>query len=481
MATTSKRRIKVLDIPLALDNTSGNQPLQVHAGLRAAILEGRLTAGCRLPSSRILAEQLGIGRNAIVVAYEHLQSDGLIETRIGAGTFVAPRLPTRTATSPAVSSGFAPPPALPFALGNVARDDFLVSRLGTALRHRVVKATSAEAGYGDPRGLEALRQQIATSLAAGRGIICDPGCVMIVSGTQHGLRICLEALLQPDDAVWVEDPGYSVAHRVITAARLRMTPVPVDGEGIDVAAGRRQDPGARAAYVTPSHQFPTGVVMSMARRVALLDWARASDAWLLEDDYDSEFRYGGMPLTALAGLGGHDRVIYFGTFSKSLFPALRVAYVVLPPTVLDRVVRARSIYDRFPESFISGAIADLMANGILADHTRRMRRRYQAARDTVASVLQSTAGHALKIMVPPQGLHLLAYLPEDLPEDAAAIIRAAAGVETVLLSETRLVPARHNGFILGFSGYELSELTKASEILGRVARAYVESDGKVFS
>jgi len=466
--------MKVLDVPLAVDRASGNQPLQVHAGLRAAILEGRLAAGCRLPSSRALSEQLGIRRNAIVVAYEHLLSDGLIESRIGAGTYVAPRLPARTNVSPVVSIRFEPPRAVPFALGNTGQDNFLLSRLGAAVRHRVVKATAAETGYGDPRGSEALRRQIAIYLAAGRGIACDPSCVMIVSGTQQGLRICLEALLQPGDAVWMEDPGYYVAHRVMAAAKLRLLPVPVDAEGIDIAAGRRLEPAARAVYVTPSHQFPTGVAMSMARRVALLDWARSSGAWVLEDDYDSEFRYGGPPLTALAGLGGSDRVIYFGTFSKTLCAGLRVAYIVLPPEAVERVVRVRTAYDRFPESFISGAIADLMANGILADHTRRMRRRYQAARDTVASVLRSTAGNALKIVTPPQGLHLLAYLPENLPPEAGTSIRAAAKVETILLSETRLVPARQNGFILGFAGYELAELTRAAEALGLAARAFPE-------
>ncbi|RVU12493.1 PLP-dependent aminotransferase family protein, partial [Methylobacterium oryzihabitans] len=345
----------------------------------------------------------------------------------------------------------------------------LLRRLAGAVRRRMLRAGAAELGYGDPRGGEALRRQVAAHLAASRGLRCEPGQVVIVGGTQHGLRLCAEALLAPGDAVWFEDPGYPTARRTLEAAGLRPVPVPVDGEGLDVAAGRRGAP-ARAAYVTPSNQFPTGATMSMARRLALLDWARAAGAWVLEDDYDNEFRYDGPPLTALAGLDGGDRVIYLGTFSKTLFPGLRLAYLVLPPAAVGPVLAVRATHDRFPPGLTDAAVADLMADGTLAAHTRRMRRRYRAARDRLAAALDTAAGGRLRLVVPPQGLHLLAYLPEDAQAGAAAAIRARAGIEARLVSEMRIVPGGPDGFVLGFAGYAPAELEAAAAALGRAVR-----------
>jgi GntR family transcriptional regulator/MocR family aminotransferase len=214
--------------------------------------------------------------------------------------------------------------------------------------------------------------------------------------------------------------------------------------------------------------------MSMARRIALVEWARSSKAWLLEDDYDSEFRYGGPPLTALAGIGGGDRVIYLGTFSKLLGAGLRLAYMVLPPAALDAVIAVREGHDRFPSSFVAGAVAELMADGFLADHIRRMRRRYRAGRDAAVEALARAAGGALEIVNPQQGLHLLALLPEGLPADAAAEMRTRAGVETWLLSETRLKASGADGFILGFGGHDVAELIAAATALGHAAKRYVQ-------
>ena len=472
--TTSKRRGAVLDMPLRLEPSAGSQALQVYACLRRAILDGRLAAGLRLPSTRALADQLRVKRNAVVIAYEHLQGDGLADARTGSGTFIAtlPAASRRARPVPA-SAVIKPLPARPFALGKTYADPQLLRRLAAATRRHIMKADQAEFGYGDPRGSKALREQIARYLAANRGFACDPECVVIVNGTQAGLRLCVEALLQQGDAVWMEDPGYPAARRTLARAGLKVVPIPVDAEGIDVAAGERRAVVAKAAYITPTHQFPTGVTMTMARRTALVDWARSSKAWLLEDDYDSEFRYGGPPLTALAGIGGGDRVIYFGTFSKLLGAGLRLAYMVVPSAVLEAVIAAREGHDRFPPSFLAGAVADLMADGFLADHTRRMRRHYRAARDTVVSALEDSAGNILDFVSPQQGLHLLALLPRGLPSQAAADIRTQAGVEGWLLSETRLKSADRDGFILGFSGYDPAELTAAAIALGQATRRYL--------
>lgn len=466
MPTTSGA---VLDLPMVLPG--GSQWHQVHAGLRAAILGGRLAAGVRLPSSRVLAEQLGVRRNAVVAAYEQLLGDGLADGRRGAGTYVAARLPQGAARAMPVAVPAPAPLPGAFAVGRTHPDPALLSQFGRLVRRSLAEGGSAHFGYGDPRGDEALRRAVAAHLAATRGIVCDPGCIMVTSGTQQGLRLCAEALLAPGDAVWVEDPGYPGARRIFEAVGARLVPVPVDAAGLDVAAGRRRG-GAALAYVTPSHQFPTGVTMSMDRRLALLDWARDTGGWILEDDYDSEFRYAGPPLTALAGIDGDGRVIYLGTFSKTLFAGLRVGYAVLPPALLAPVLAARVVADRFPCSLLGGAVAALIEGGGFAAHVRRMRSRYRAARDLVAEAVVRESGGRLRVAVPDQGLHMVAALPPDWPAGAAAAIRAAAGVEAWLLSETRIEPGTPDGFVLGFSGHSPPALRLASERLGRAVRGF---------
>ncbi|MGX1788702.1 MocR-like pyridoxine biosynthesis transcription factor PdxR [Bosea sp. NPDC055332] len=474
MATTLPQR--TLDLPIALDPGIPNQASRVHAALRVAIVDGYLSPGLKLPSSRALAAQLGMSRNAIIAAYEQLLSDGLADARQGSGTYVAANLPEAQSAAAPAALDVEILPSRAFALGRTYVDGGLLRHLGASVRHHIVAASADQLGYGDPRGSLSLRTEVARHLAANRGIRCDPGCIMITSGTQQGLRLCAEALLCPGDAIWLEEPGYYAAHGTLRAVGMRLIPVPVDGEGIRIDEGRKLAPLARAAYVTPSHQFPTGVTMSMARRVALLDWANAAQAWIIEDDYDSEFRYAGPPLTALAGLGG-ERVIYSGTFSKTLFPSLRLAYLVLPRRVAERVIRARSAADRFPSAFLSDAVAELMSNGAFAAHLRRARLRYRQARETVASVLAEAGRGRLRIVVPPQGLHMVAYLPAGLPADAGARIRAMAAVETRLLSEASLAPSGTEGFILGFSGHDSRDLAAAARRLGEAAYAFTAGSG----
>lgn len=463
---------RALDLPVTLDPAVGTVSDQVRSALRTAIVDGLMAPGMRLPSSRVLAEQLQVRRNAVVAAYEHLLSDGLVEARHGSGTFVAAALPLPPPGIAVSGPATWVSPRRPFELGHAYADPRLLGQLGNALRRRIMSAGPDDLGYGDPRGSYHLRRQIARYLATARGIRCDPGCIVVVSGTQHGIRLCLDALLTKGDEIWMEDPGYHAAQRTIGATGMTMVPVPVDDEGIQVAAGLERAPRAKAAYVTPSHQFPTGVTMSMGRRVALLDWARSSDAWILEDDYDSEFRYAGPPLTALAGIGA-ERVIYIGTFTKILFAGLRVAYLVLPPELVERVIAARAAIDRFPSGFMLDAIADLMAEGMLAAHLRRMRPRYREARDVVADVLTKVAGDVLDVVVPTQGLHLVAYLPPDAPNAVAVQIRETAGVATRLVSESRISPGGSEGFILGYSGHGLDELRKAAASLGTAARRHL--------
>lgn len=473
MSTTLRRRREVLDLPIRLDARIRNQGQQVHAALRSAIIDGLLKPGMKLPSSRAMAEQLGVRRNVVVAAYEHLLGDGLIEARHGAGTYIAGHLPMRPQAPRGVELQLSINTQRPFALGHTLVEPELLRRLATSVRRRITSATPAELGYGDPRGSAHLRGQIAQHLAASRAIRCDPSCILIVSGTQQGLRLCVDALLAPGDSVWMEDPGYYASRNTLQIAGMTPVPVPVDAEGLDVAAGLRARRTAKAAYVTPSHQYPTGVTMSMARRVALLEWARASKAWIFEDDYDSEFRYAGPPLAALAGIGG-EHVIYIGTFSKTLFAGLRLAYLVLPPSLVERVVAARAAQDRFPPSFVQDGVADLMAGGVLAAHLRRMRSRYREARDVVASALETAAAGSLRVSVPTQGLHMLAHLPAGTSQHDAVRIRETAGVEARLLSEMQMRPRGPDAFILGFAGHALEDLAASARRLGQAARTALQ-------
>lgn len=471
MSTTLRRRATTVDLPIRLDGRIRAQGQRVHAGLRAAIVEGQLEAGLRLPSSRALAGQLGVRRNAIVAAYEQLIGDGLAEARHGAGTYVAARLPVRAEAPRGVTLNLAINAQRPFALGHTLVEPQLLQRLSASIKRRIATAGPADLGYGDPRGSAMLRREIALHLASSRGIRCDPSCIVIVSGTQAGLRLCCDALFSPGDAVWFEDPGYYASRQTLEKAGLKPHPVPVDQDGLMVPTGAAARRKAKGAYVTPSHQFPTGVTMSMSRRVALLDWARAEGAWIIEDDYDSEFRYAGPPLTALAGIGG-ERVIYIGTFSKTLFAGLRLAYLVLPPDIVARVVATRAAYDRFPPSFVQDGVADLMAAGVTTAHLRRMRSRYRAARDLVVEVLTRASRGALRLSVPTQGLHMLAYLPQGTSTATARAILAASGVDARLLSETRAAQKGPEAFILGFAGHALEDLEHAAERLGRATLPY---------
>lgn len=466
---TSYRRNAALDLPLKLDRDAGSQPRQIHAAIRNAILQGQLAPGMRLPSSRALADQFGVRRGVVVVAYEHLQGDGLIETRVGAGTYVSEGILARQPRGEAPPAISAPVRAA-CALGNTTVSPALLTRLGIAARRRIAQATPGDLFLGDPRGTRALREQIAIHLAASRGFLADPDCILIVNSVQQGLRLCAEALLSPGDPIWVEDPGYPSTHRTLQAAGLRLAPIAVDESGLDVRAGRERAPQARAAYVTPSNQFPTGCSMPLARRLALLAWARETNAWILEDDYDNEFRYDGPPLTALAGLDGGDRVLYLGTFSKVLFASLRMAYIVVPPAALERFIAARASFERFPPSLLEAAVADLMADGTLAAHVRRVRKLYRSARDVLASSLESLAGDRLHVIKPAQGLHLIASLTDDLSASAPAIL-AQSGIEAWLVSQTRLETRGPDGFILGFAGHSERDLRRAAEALSRAILA----------
>lgn len=437
----------------------GPQRQGVYRALRDLIEGGQLAPGAKLPPTRDLAARLSVARGAVVAGYDMLIADGYAEARVGAGTFVAASVPNLRSGPPPVPRNIDLPPPLPGALGVAMPDPRSMKTLRGLINHHLARPAPVHFYYGDPAGSADLRAAVADYLRSARGVRCGPDDVILTNGTQHGLDLIIRALLAPQDAIWVEDPCYPKAHDAFTGAALRLTGVPVDAEGLDIAAGIAACPQARAVYVTPSHQFPLGVTMSMRRRLALIDWAKAAGAWVIEDDYDSEFRYSGAPLTALQGMDGAGRVIYVGTFSKVLFPGLRCGYLVVPPAARDQVLSLRARVDRQPATLTEQAMADLLAQGHFAAHIRRARRRAQAARDALVAGL---AQAGLAVVPPDQGLHLHALLPWGRDDTALIAPIAARGMAARALSGMYLAAPPKQGLVIGFSGFEPETLQRAA-------------------
>jgi GntR family transcriptional regulator/MocR family aminotransferase len=341
---------------------------QIYLQLRSAILSGTLRPATKLPSTRDLAVQLGVSRSAVVSAFEQLLAEGYASGKKGAGTYIAPGLPepfeaihgrkkrlasvAKTAASSRDLRGFADvteqSDERPFNLGRTLVDA-RTAELWRKLSARTLRSLGRHHfGYADPHGMLELRKSVCDYLQAARAVRCQPEQIVITAGTQQALDIVIRVMQGPDKEVWIEDPGYSLTRLALVAAGATVRPIPVDQYGINVAEGIRRAPKARAVFITPSHQFPKGVVLSMARRLELLAWARESGAWIVEDDYASEFRYGGRPLASLQGLDEAERVIYIGTLNKALFPGLRLGYAVVPPSLVPAFLTARYLMDRQP-------------------------------------------------------------------------------------------------------------------------------------
>src|ERR1700732_5117163 len=401
---------------------------QIYIQVRSAVLSGALRPGTRMPSSRAMASKLGVARASVVLAYEHLLAEGYVESRHGSGTFIAgdltglasrrrgaPRatkraVPTSAQTFSDFERSAVQSDARPFNTGRTLIDA-RTAETWRSLTHRAVRRLGAnDLGYTDPAGLAELRENICDYLRAARAVRCDLEQIVITAGTQQAIDIAIRALLAPGDEVWVEDPGYPLTHAQLLLAKARPHPVPVDAQGLVVDAGIRVAPRARVAFVTPSHQFPTGVALSMARRLELLAWARHSAAFIVEDDYTSEFRYSGPPLASLQGLDDDERVIYVGTLNKALFPGLRLGYAVVPHALLPDFINARHLIDRQPPSLYQTVVAEFMRQGHFGAHIRRMRQVYHEQRDALVATLVRRAPEYLDVEAPDQGMHLVAHL-----------------------------------------------------------------------
>src|SRR5499427_4442401 len=444
---------------------------QIYMQLRSAVLSGALRPGTPVPSSRAMASKLGVARASVVLAYEHLLAEGYVESRHGSGTFIAQDLtglvPRRRGTSRATKRAMPTPvqnfsdfersavqsDARPFNTGRTLIDA-RTAETWRSLTHRAVRRLGAnDFGYTDPAGLAELRANICDYLRAARAVRCDPEQIVITAGTQQAIDIAIRVLLVPGDEVWVEDPGYPLTHAQLLLAKVRPHPIPVDAQGLVVDAGLRKAPRARAAFVTPSHQFPTGVALSMARRLELLEWARQSGAFIVEDDYTSEFRYSGPPLASLQGLDDTEQVIYVGTLNKALFPGLRIGYAVVPRALLQAFVSARYLMDRQPPTLHQAVVAEFMQQGHFAAHIRRMRQMYREQRDALAATLARRAGGRLSVDVPDQGMHLVAYLTDGTSDMAVEAATQRAGIVVRAISRFYRAAPPRPGLMLGFSGF----------------------------
>lgn len=462
--------------------------MQVYQQVRSAVLSQALRPCTRLPSTRELASQLSISRSVVISAYEHLLAEGYLTGKVGSGTYVSSELfrPATPARAKRASRAFPSNTSnglasvgdfvdvtlqnndRPFNLGRTLIDS-RTREVWRKLTARVFRSIDPDhLGYSDPRGLPRLRNAICDYVRAARGVRCEPDQIVVTAGTQHAIDLVIRLLRERDAAAWVEDPCYSLTLQALLAAGIKVHAIPVDEHGIDVGAGIRKAPKARAVFVTPSHQFPTGVALSMGRRLELIAWARQTSAWIVEDDYSSEFRYGGRPLASLQGLDEGKRVIYVGTLNKALFPGLRLGYAVLPAELLRAFVTVRYLADRQPSSLYQAVVADFIDEGHFAAHIRRMRIAYRDQRDLLVEGLRRELGRETAVDPPDQGMHLVLQLTKNLSD--VAVERGAFEVGVVARAMSRLyieAPPR-SALLLGFSGYPLRAIPAAVKRLAKV-------------
>ncbi len=470
---------------------------QVYATIREAILTGRLKPGARLPPSRALAEDLAVSRTTIVLAYELLETEGFIDGKGSAGSFVAhldigpparsrpssPSARPRAATparvrddakarqSLALSREAAGLPSVksapvPFRIGEPALDLFPTVLWARLYARRVRRSGASLLGYGPSSGYAPLRAAIAGYVRNARGVNATAEQVIITRGTQQAVHLATRVLLSPGDSVWVEDPGYLTARAIFRGAGMDTVPVTVDAEGIVVSEGVERAPNARLAYVSPSHQFPLGAMMSLPRRLALLEWAVRAGAWILEDDFDSEFRYGGVPLASLQGLDTMDRVIYVGTFSKTMFPSLRLGYLIVPTDLVDLFRAAQSVTDHVAPTFDQAIVAEFIEDGHFTRHVRQMRAAYAARQDALMRCLARELGDAIDVTPADTGMHVIGWLG-DRSLDDMRVSRTAweLGVEAAALSLYSVRRTCPPGLLLGFAAIRPADMRPAARLL----------------
>jgi len=468
---------------LAIRRSGSPLHREIYEALKAGIREGRFRPGSRLPSTRALCADLGVSRNTVLAAYEQLLAEGYALARERATTVVAdivtpprardaaplppPRLSTyaerltREAWMPP-SGSYAPRPGVryDFRYGKPAVNDFPVDAWRRLLGEHARHALRDSFGYAAPAGHLPLREALAQYLQRARGLHCDAERIVIVNGSQQAIDLAARLLLDAGDAAVIEEPHYPGATVAFEAVGARLIRITTDAQGLDPARLPPSSSRARLAYVTPCHQFPSGVIMPLERRLALLDWARRNDAWIVEDDYVSEFRYEGRPLEALQALDQHGRVIYIGTFSKTLFPALRLAYLVLPRALVRPFAAAKWVADRFSPSLPQAALAEFIASGQFERHLRRASLRNAARRRALIESLRQHLGERVTIAGENTGVHLVVWFERlRWPQLDALIARAEHnGVGLYSVAPYYASPPARPGLLFGYASLAEAEI-----------------------
>lgn len=475
-------------VPIIRVDRRARDPLhrQIYNAYRTAIVDRVLRPKEQVPSTRTLASELGVSRIPVLNAYAQLLAEGYFESHVGAGTVVSSTLPDqvtatqRSATSPSpplgprlISRDCSHLPSvqnvLPwlggrwgaFSLGQPALDQFPVKVWSRLVARHCRNLRLASMHYSDPMGSKTLREAIASYVRTARGVRCEADQIMIVSGSQQALEISTRVLLDRGGRVWMEDPGYRFARYVFNLNGCQVVPVPVDSEGLDVAAGIRRCRNARAVLVTPSHQYPLGVTMSASRRLQLLEWSYSAGSWIIEDDYDSEYRYESQPIASLQGLDRGSRVVYVGTFSKVLFPSLRLGYIVIPPDLVERFLAVRLTIDISPPTFLQAVLADFIREGHFSRHIRRMRLLYRDRRSALLDSLKNDLGVAVNVTGEQAGLHLSMTLPRGFRDHEVAERALQQKLWVAPLSGSYLEQPAQQGLILGFSNTPSEEIPRA--------------------
>lgn len=469
---------------------------QLYLQIRKQVLSGRLQGGVRLPSTRTLSKELELSRITILNAFDQLIAEGFLASRTGAGTYVSdewenrgmadeqqrqpPRLSDLSQSMLSLRSDhfrgmsyadWDPAAPVSFLPSHSTYDAFPQAIWRRLMNRHLLKPTKAMLGYGELQGFQALRTAIAEYVFDARGIDCNAGQVVIVSGAQQAFNLLGMLLLNPQDSVWMEDPGHIAARIALLAQGARVVPLRIDEQGIDVEQGLSEFPDARLVFTTPSRQHPLGVTLSYARRQALIDWAAQHQSWIIEDDCDSEFRYSGRLLPALYAMDQMARVIYVGTFSKVLFPSLRLGYVILPQALVEPFCTLRAVMDRSPPTVLQATTADFMIEGHFLGHIRRMRALYQARQQALVEQLEKQIGSFFRVTPVEAGMHLIAWLPVELDDQAIAKELAGHNIHTYALSDYCIEHALPPALLIGFAGTPEHQAPERVEALARALRA----------
>jgi GntR family transcriptional regulator/MocR family aminotransferase len=502
MATSAESAVPRLHAsftpPMTVDFAS-ETPLyrQISVWFQRAILAGQLQPGQRVPSTRALARELGISRIPVLSAYELLIAEGYFQSFVGAGTCVSRSIPDaadrpvrdgaanaasvepESAGARAVSrraSGLSGPAQswLGRCGGCTDLEHFPIGTWSRLVTRHARKVSRDIMGYGDPMGYAPFREAVAEYLGAFRAVRCEPSQILITTGAQQGLLICALTLLDGADEAWVEEPGYPATHQALRAAGARLVPVPVDAEGLKVQCGIAAAQRARAVFVTPAHQFPMSVTMSAARRIELLGWASRNGSWIVEDDYDSEYRFCGNPIASLQGLDGDGRVIYVGTLSKVMFPALRLGFIVVPKDLISSFLDVRNANDTLSTSVLyQMAMTDFIREGHFARHIRRMRGIYMERRRSLRAALTAEAGDLLEVVGEDAGMHLVALLPPGIDDVAVVESARRSGVRINALSQCCMSPPQRGGLMLDYATNSSQAMAAKVDVLSAILRAYV--------